>query len=83
MINIKCVIDIPYYTQVHILEVFPLSQITLFLWSLVPVVHMKLKELGKLVEELVTVCLSTLVINEATNGKQVVSRTQPAIACSE
>ena len=44
---------------------------------------MKLKELGKLVEELVTVCLSTLVINEATNWKQVVSRTQPAIACSK
>ena len=46
-------------------------------------VHFKLKELGKLVEELVTVCLSTLVINEATNGKQVVRRTQPAIACSK
>ena len=46
-------------------------------------VHLKLKELGKLVEELVTMCLTTLVINETTNGQEVVSRTRPAIACSK
>ena len=46
-------------------------------------VHLKLKELGKLVEELVTMCLSALVINETTNGQQVVSRTRPTIACSK
>ena len=72
-----------YYTQVRIQEVFPLSQTNLFLWSLVPIVHLKLKEVGKLVEELVTMCLTTLVINETTNGQEVVSRTRPAIACSK
>ena len=46
-------------------------------------VHLKLKELGKLVEELVTMCLTTLVINETTNGQEVVSRTRLAIACSK